>query len=107
MGLHYGAERVSAKVIPVSGGNTKRQLMIMQDFGSTVLCCTPSYSLFIAEVADDEGLDLRTLLLNVGIFGAEPWSEWMRQEIRERLGIVAFDVYGLSEVIGPAKNCVT
>ncbi len=107
LGFHYGAERVGAKVIPISGGNTKRQLMIMQDFGSTVLCSTPSYSLLMAEVADDEGVDLRSLPLKVGIFGAEPWSDRMREQIQERLGIVALDVYGLSEVIGPgvAAEC--
>ena len=101
LGFHYGAERLGASVIPVSGGNTKRQLMIMRDFGSTVLCCTPSYSLLIAEVAEEEGVDPRSLPLNVGLFGAEPWSERMREEIESRLGIVALNVYGLSEVIGP------
>jgi phenylacetate-CoA ligase len=101
LGFHYGAERLGAAVIPVSGGNTKRQLMIMRDFGSTVLCCTPSYSLLIAEAADDEGIDARSLQLRVGLFGAEPWSERMREEIEARLGIVALNVFGLSEVIGP------
>ena len=108
LGLHYGAEKVGAKVIPISGGNTKRQLMIMQDFGSTVLCCTPSYSLLMAEVAQEEGIDIQALPLKVGIFGAEPWSERMRQEIESRLGILALDLYGLSEVIGPgvAIECI-
>jgi len=101
LGFHYGAETLGATVIPVSGGNTKRQLMIMRDFGSTALCCTPSYSLLIAEVAEEEGLDLKSLPLKVGLFGAEPWSERMRAEIESRLGIVALNVYGLSEVIGP------
>jgi phenylacetate-CoA ligase len=107
LGFHYGAERLGATVIPVSGGNTKRQLMLMRDFGSTVLCCTPSYSLLIAEIAKDEGLDLLSLSLRVGIFGAEPWSERMREEIESRLGLVALNVYGLSEVIGPgvAMEC--
>jgi phenylacetate-CoA ligase len=101
LGFHYGAERLGATVIPVSGGNTKRQLMIMSDFGSTALCCTPSYSLLIAEVAEEDGVDIRSLPLKVGMFGAEPWSERMREEIESRLHIVALNVYGLSEVIGP------
>lgn len=101
LGFHYGAERLGATVIPISGGNTKRQLMIMRDFGTTVLCCTPSYSLLIAEVAQEDGVDLKSLPLKVGIFGAEPWSERMREEIESRLGLVALNVYGLSEVIGP------
>lgn len=101
LGFHYGAERLGATVIPVSGGNTKRQLMIMSDFGSTVLCCTPSYSLLIAEVAEEDGIELKSLPLKVGMFGAEPWSERMREEIESRLSIVALNVYGLSEVIGP------
>ena len=101
LGFHYGAERLGAAVIPVSGGNTKRQLMIIRDFGSTVLCCTPSYALLMAEVADEEGIDPRMLPLRVGLFGAEPWSEQMRGEIESRLGIVALNAYGLSEVIGP------
>ena len=101
LGFHYGAERLGAAVVPVSGGNTKRQLMIMRDFGSTVLCCTPSYSLLIAEVAEEDGLDIASFPLKVGLFGAEPWSEAMRQEIESRLGIIALNVYGLSEVIGP------
>ena len=101
LGFHYGAERLGATVIPVSGGNTKRQLMIMSDFGSTALCCTPSYSLLIAEVAEEDGVDIRSLPLKVGMFGAEPWSERMREEIESRLNIVALNVYGLSEVIGP------
>jgi phenylacetate-CoA ligase len=104
LGFHYGAERLGATVIPVSGGNTKRQLMLMRDFGSTVLCCTPSYSLLIAEVARDEGIDLPALPLKVGLFGAEPWSERMREEIESRLGLVALNVYGLSEVIGPGVS---
>src|SRR5262245_45006156 len=104
LGFHYGAERLGATVIPVSGGNTKRQLMIMRDFGSTVLCCTPSYSLLIAEVAEEDGIDLKSLPLKVGIFGAEPWSESMREEIESRLGVVALNVYGLSEVIGPGVS---
>lgn len=101
LGAHYGAERVGASVIPMSGGNTKKQLMIMQDFGSTVLTCTPSYSLFLAEVAAEEGIDIRSLKLKVGILGAEPWSEMMRQEIEQKLNIKAIDIYGLSEILGP------
>ncbi len=101
LGAHYGAERVGASVIPMSGGNTKKQLMIMQDFGSTVLTCTPSYSLYLAEVAAEEGIDIRKLKLKVGIFGAEPWSENMRQEIESKLNIKAIDIYGLSEILGP------
>ncbi len=101
LGAHYGAERVGASVIPMSGGNTKKQLMIMKDFGSTVLTCTPSYSLFLAEVAAEEGIDIRNLSLKVGIFGAEPWSEKMRLEIEAKLNIKAIDIYGLSEILGP------
>jgi phenylacetate-CoA ligase len=101
LGFHYGAERLGATVIPLSGGNTKRQLMIMRDFGSSVLCCTPSYALMIAEVAEEDGIDPKSLPLKIGIFGAEPWSERMREEIESRLSIVALNVYGLSEVIGP------
>lgn len=101
LGFHYGAERLGAAVVPVSGGNTKRQLMLMRDFASTVLCCTPSYSLLIAESAEEDGQQIGGLPLKVGLFGAEPWSESMRQEIESRLGIIALNVYGLSEVIGP------
>jgi phenylacetate-CoA ligase len=85
----------------MSGGNTKRQIMIMQDFGSTVLTCTPSYSLFMAEAARDEGVDFKKLNLHVGIFGAEPWSETMRGEIEAKLNLCAIDIYGLSEIMGP------
>ncbi|HEY3229763.1 MAG TPA: phenylacetate--CoA ligase [Roseiflexaceae bacterium] len=107
LGFHYGAEHLGAKVIPVSGGNTRRQVQIMRDFGSTVLCCTPSYALLIAETAAEEGIDPASLALKVGLFGAEPWSERMRQEIESRLGLLALDHYGLSEVIGPgvASEC--
>jgi phenylacetate-CoA ligase len=101
LGAHYGAEKLGASVIPMSGGNTRKQLMIMQDFGSTVLTCTPSYSLFLAEVAAEEGIDFKNLKLKVGIFGAEPWSEIMRREIEEKLNIKAIDIYGLSEILGP------
>ena len=101
LGFHYGAECLGGAVVPVSGGNTKRQLMILRDFGCTVLCCTPSYSLLIAEMLEEEGIGLSELSLRVGLFGAEPWSERMREEIETRLGIVALNVFGLSEVIGP------
>ncbi|WP_298269368.1 phenylacetate--CoA ligase [Geobacter sp.] len=101
LGAHYGAERLGASVIPMSGGNTKKQIMIMKDFGSTVLTCTPSYSLFMAEAAREEGIDFRSLKLHVGIFGAEPWSEAMRAEIEDKLNICAIDIYGLSEIMGP------
>ena len=108
LGAHYGAEKLGASVIPISGGNTKRQIMIMQDFGSTVLTCTPSYSLFMAEEAKAEGIDFKKLKLRVGIFGAEPWSEAMRQEIEEKLNLAAIDIYGLSEIMGPgvAIECI-
>jgi phenylacetate-CoA ligase len=101
LGAHYGAERLGASVIPMSGGNTQKQIMIMQDFGSTVLTCTPSYSLFMAEAAREEGIDFRELKLRVGIFGAEPWSEAMRSEIEMKLNLSAVDIYGLSEIMGP------
>jgi phenylacetate-CoA ligase len=108
LGAHYGAERLGASVIPISGGNTKRQIMIMQDFGSTVLTCTPSYSLFMAEEAKVEDVDFRKLKLRVGIFGAEPWSEAMRTEIESKLNLAAIDIYGLSEIMGPgvAIECI-
>ncbi len=101
LGAHYGAERLGASVIPMSGGNTKKQILIMKDFGSTVLTCTPSYSLYLAEAALEEGVDFKSLRLRVGIFGAEPWSESMRKEIESKLNICAIDIYGLSEIMGP------
>lgn len=108
LGAHYGAEKLGASVIPISGGNTKRQIMIMQDFGSTVLTCTPSYSLYLAEEAAAEGVDIKSSRLRVGIFGAEPWSEAMRGEIEANLGLDAIDIYGLSEIMGPgvAIECI-
>lgn len=107
LGVHYGAERVGASVIPISGGNTKRQLQIMKDFGTTILACTPSYALFMAEEMEEAGIKKEDLKLKAGVFGAEPWSANMRNEIEERLGILAIDIYGLSEVIGPgvASEC--
>src|SRR5215813_1182105 len=101
LGFHYGTECLGAAVVPVSGGNTKRQIMLIRDLGCTVLCCTPSYSLLIAEMLEEEGIGLNELALRVGLFGAEPWSERMREEIESRLGIVALNVFGLSEAIGP------
>ena len=101
LGAHYGAERLGATVVPVSGGMTERQVMLMRDFGARVLCATPSYALNIAEVAEQQGVDLRGSSLEIGVFGAEPWSEAMRAEIEARLGIKAVDVYGLSEIMGP------
>jgi phenylacetate-CoA ligase len=108
LGAHYGAECLGATVIPVSGGNTKRQITIMQDFGSTVLMSTPSYALNLADTMDAMGVDPATLSLRVGIFGAEPWSENMREEVEKKLNIKAVDIYGLSEVIGPgvAMECL-
>ncbi|KLU65488.1 phenylacetate-coenzyme A ligase [Desulfosporosinus acididurans] len=100
-GLHYGLERAGALVVPASGGNTERQLMLMQDFGTTVLISTPSYSLYIAEVAEKMGIDISSLKLRIGLFGGEPWTEEMRREIETRLHISASDNYGLSEVMGP------
>ena len=108
LGAHYGAEKLGATVIPVSGGNTKRQITIMQDFGSTVLLSTPSYALNLAEGMEAMGIDPASLSLRVGIFGAEPWSENMREEVERKLNLKAVDIYGLSEVIGPgvAMECL-
>ena len=100
-GLHYGAEKLGASVIPISSGNTRRQIQIMQDFKTTALVCTPSYALKIADVMMDMGINPNGLSLRYGLFGAEPWSEKMREEISARLGILATDNYGLSEVMGP------
>ncbi len=105
LGAHYGAERLGATVVPMSGGATERQVALIQDFGARVLCSTPSYALAIAEVAEREGVDLRRSRLRIGVFGAEPWSEAMRNEIQVRLGLRAVDVYGLSEIMGPGVAC--
>ncbi len=108
LGIHYGVELIGASVIPASGGNTDRQVMLMKDFGTDILTCTPSYALYIAEVLAEQGIDPhRDLKLKAGIFGAEPWSENMRAEIEKKLGLMALDIYGLSEVIGPgvAMEC--
>lgn len=101
LGVHYGAEKLGASIIPVSGGNTKRQIVIMKDFGPSILTATPSYTLHLAEVAEEMGYSLADLNFKFGIFGAEPWSEGMRKELEETLGIDAVDIYGLSEVMGP------
>jgi len=108
LGLHYGGEKIGASVIPVSGGNTKRQLQLMQDFGSTILACTPSYALYLAEAIEESGIKRSDLKLRAGVFGAEPWTENMRREIEEKLQIKAIDIYGLSEIIGPgvASECL-
>lgn len=101
LGVHYGAERLGASIIPISGGNTAKQIMIMQDFGSTVLTCTPSYAIYLAEVLAESGIDPASLKIQAGIFGAEPWSENIRKDIEKKLKIKAYDIYGLSEIMGP------
>ena len=103
LGAHYGAERLGATVIPISGGNTKRQVMIMDDFGSTVLASTPSYALYMGEVAEEQGM-VERLKLRVGIFGAEPWSEAIRQDLQRKLNLLAIDIYGMCELIGPGVS---
>lgn len=105
LGLHYGSEKIGATVIPVSGGNTKRQMQIMHDFGSTILACTPSYALYLAEALEEEGYLRDEFKLRAGIFGAEPWTENMRREIEEKWNIKAIDIFGLSEIIGPGVSC--
>ena len=105
LGAHYGAERLGATVVPMSGGSTERQIVLIKDFGARVLCATPSYALAIAEVAEKEGVDLRKSKLKIGLFGAEPWSEAMRNEVQIRLGLKAVDIYGLSEIMGPGVAC--
>ncbi|MGC9964643.1 MAG: phenylacetate--CoA ligase [Syntrophobacteraceae bacterium] len=104
LGVHYGAEKLGASVIPISGGNTRRQVLIMKDFGPTILTCTPSYALHLGEVAAEAGVDFGSLRFKSGIFGAEPWSEKMRAEIEAKLHLNAIDIYGLSEVIGPGVS---
>ena len=108
LGAHYGAEKLGASVIPMSGGSTKKQLLILQDFGPTAICCTPSYLLYLTEIGEEMGVDMKSLRLRVGVLGAEPWSERMRQEIERKLDITALDIYGLSEIIGPgvAMECI-
>ena len=105
LGAHYGAEKLGATVIPASGGNTERQIMLMKDFGVTGIACTPSYFVHMIEVAGKMGIDLRKLPLRLGIFGAEPWTPEMRHFIEESAGIKAYDIYGLSEITGPGVAC--
>jgi len=105
LGMHYGAEKLGAAVVPISGGNTEKQLALMQDFGSTILACTPSYAAFLSEAIEEAGINKNQLQLKAGIFGAEPWSNEMRAKIEEGLGITAYDIYGLSEIIGPGVSC--
>ena len=107
LGAHYGAEALGATVIPISGGNTARQLMLMKDFGTTVICCTPSYFLHLIDEAANQGVNLKDLPIRAGVFGAEPWTEGMRKRIEQESGIKAFDIYGLSEIVGPgvANEC--
>ena len=104
LGIHYGAERLGALTVPASGGNTPRQITLMQDLGATVLCCTPSYALNIAETMRDRGIDRESLALQIGVFGAEPWTVGMREQIERALGLTALDIYGLSEVMGPGVS---
>jgi phenylacetate-CoA ligase len=104
LGVHYGAERLGAAVIPISGGFTDRQLTALRDLGPTVLCCTPSYALHLAEALEEAGIGPKDLALRVGFFGAEPWTEEMRDAIESRLDIVALNIYGLSEIIGPGVS---
>ena len=108
LGLHYGGEKIGASVIPISGGNTRRQIQIMHDFGSTVIACTPSYALYLAEAMIESGISRDEFKLKAGVFGAEPWTENMRREIEDKLKIKAIDIYGLSEVMGPgvASECL-
>ncbi len=107
LGVHYGAEKIGAAVVPVSTGNTSRQITLLQDFGTTVLCSTPSYALYLAEAAEERGISPRDLPLRAGVFGAEPWTEDLRREIEKKLHVSAIDIYGLSEIIGPgvAAEC--
>jgi phenylacetate-CoA ligase len=105
LGAHYGAESLGATVVPASGGHADRQIMLLKDFGVTAMCCTPTYFLHLIERAAEMGIDIRELPLRAGIFGAEPWSEAMRQRIEKLSGVEAFDIYGLSEIIGPGVGC--
>lgn len=105
LGAHYGAEQLGAVAIPMSGGSTKRQVQLMRDFGATALCCTPSYALYLSEAGLEAGINFKDLPLRIGVFGAEPWTEVMRHEIEEKLAIKAYNIYGLSEVMGPGVAC--
>ncbi|MFW5976539.1 MAG: phenylacetate--CoA ligase family protein [Bacillota bacterium] len=107
LGIHYGSEKIGATVIPISGGNTKRQIQLLQDFGSTAIACTPSYALYLSESLEENKINIEELDLKIGILGAEPWTNSMRKEIEQKLNITAIDIYGLSEIIGPgvASEC--
>ena len=107
LGVHYGGRRIGATIVPISAGNTKRQLEIMKDFGTTILTCTPSYTLYLSEVGEEMGFDLKKSKLKAGCFGAEMWTDKMRAEIEKRLGILALDIFGLTEIMGPgvAQEC--
>ena len=105
LGAHYGAEALGATVVPTSGGNADRQIMLLKDFGVTAICCTPTYFLHLIDRAAELGLDFKELPLRAGVFGAEPWTESMRRHIENKSGIEAFDIYGLSEIIGPGVAC--
>ena len=105
LGIHYGVEKIGAAVVPVSGGNTAKQLTLLQDFGTTILACTPSYALYLADALDEANIPVGSLKLRIGIFGAEPWSQEMRDKIESTLRIKAFDIYGLSEIMGPGVSC--
>jgi len=102
LGVHYGAEMLGASIVPISGGNTDKQIMIMKDFGTTVLTCTPSYAIYLGDALEKKGIDPASLKLKTGVFGAEPWSDNMRKEIEKKLKIKAHDIYGLSEIMGPS-----
>jgi len=105
LGAHYGAEGLGASVVPTSGGHADRQIMLMKDFGVTAICCTPSYFIHLIERAGEMGIDMKSLPVRAGVFGAEPWTEEMRQHIQQGSSIEAFDIYGLSEIIGPGVGC--
>lgn len=105
LGMHYGAEKLGATAIPASSGNSQRQLEMFRDFGSSIVCMTPSYAISLIELMQEIGMDKSELKLKAGVFGAEPWSEEMRQQIEEGLGIKAYDIYGLSEILGPSVSC--
>ncbi len=104
LGVHYGAERIGATVVPISAGNTKKQVQLLQDMGTTAMALTPSYALYLAETLEEMNIDPKSLPLKIGIFGAEPWTEGMREEIEKRLDVKAIDIYGLSEIIGPGVS---
>ncbi|MGD0547968.1 MAG: phenylacetate--CoA ligase, partial [Terracidiphilus sp.] len=105
LGAHYGAEALGATVVPTSGGNADRQIMLMKDFGVTAICCTPTYFLHLIDRAAELGVNMKELPLRAGVFGAEPWTESMRRHIEQKSSIEAFDIYGLSEIIGPGVGC--